>query len=198
MEIQTMAMEMPRVDRRGGHPNRRAFRGVLAVVDGASDRAPAGARGHRVLLTRAAAEAALASLLGMGLDFTPSLDAHDARRKVGVITEAFLAPAGMAGAALHVRGYLFARDFPDVVRELRAAGKSLGMSYEVADAKVEDVGAKIWVLTEVTFTGAAVLKKSKAAYGGTWIEIDAVDGSRSPALGRNDWGRKRNEIQETP
>jgi len=186
-----MTIEMPRV---AAHPNRLPFRGVLTLVDTPSERTPAGARGHRVLLTREAAERALPSLLGMGLDYTPSLDAHDARRKVGVITAAEIVPSteyrvpsasnsqlGTRYSQLVVEGYLFAKDFPDVVRELRAAGKSLGMSYEVADAKVEDTGARVWVLTEVTFTGAAVLKKSKAAYSGTSIEIDAV--STTPLKG---------------
>jgi hypothetical protein len=168
-----MAIAMPRVTK---HPNRLPFRGVLTLVDAPSERAPAGARGHRVLLTRVAAEHALPSLLGMGLDFTPSLDGHDARRKVGIITA-----ADVVKGTIEIRGYLFAKDFPDVVRELRAAGKSLGMSYEVADAKVADVSAQIWTLNEVTFTGAAVLKKTKAAYAGTSIEIEAqVSSSKFP------------------
>src|SRR3954466_942380 len=165
MQIESMAIAMPRVAK---HPNRLPFRGILTLVDAPSERAPAGARGHRVLLTRAAAEQALPSLLGMGLDFTPSLDGHDARRKVGIITA-----ADVVKGTIEISGYLFAKDFPDVVRQLRAAGNSLGMSYEVADAKVADTSAQVWVLNEVTFTGAAVLKKSKAAYAGTSIEIEA-------------------------
>ncbi len=85
IELQSMAIDLPPV---AAHPNRVPFRGVLTLVDTPSDRAPAGANGHRVLLTRAAAEQALPSLLGMGLDYAPSLDRHDARRKVGIITEA--------------------------------------------------------------------------------------------------------------
>jgi len=59
MQLEAMAVKIPHVE---GHPNRVPFEGVLTIVDSASDRAPAGARGHRVLLTRAAAEKALASL----------------------------------------------------------------------------------------------------------------------------------------
>ena len=70
------------------HPNRLPFRGMLTLVGVASQRAPAGARGHRVMLTRKATEAALPSLLGMALDYTPALDSHDARCKIGIITEA--------------------------------------------------------------------------------------------------------------
>src|SRR5690348_7224078 len=58
MELQAMAVEFPVVH---GHPNRLPFEGVLTLVDIASDRAPNGARGHRVILTREAANAALPS-----------------------------------------------------------------------------------------------------------------------------------------
>ncbi len=85
LSLESMAIEMPAVH---GHPNRAEFRGVLTIVDVASDKSPSGARGHRVLLTRRAAEAAIPSLLGMALDYSPTLDRHDARRKIGVITRA--------------------------------------------------------------------------------------------------------------
>src|SRR3989442_3547301 len=134
IELESMASEMPCVE---GHRNREPFRGVLTLVDAASDKPPAGARGHRVLLTRTAAEAGLPSLLGMGLDYAPSLDRHDARRKVGVITR-----AEIVGRNLELGGYLFAKDFPEIVREigksgsgllaLAASGEKLGMSYEIA------------------------------------------------------------------
>ena len=176
LQLQSMAIEIPTVL---DHPNREAFRGVLTFVDVPSDRAPAGARGHCVILTRGAAEAALASLLGMALDYTPALDRHDARRKVGIITR-----AEIAGRGLELGGYLFARDFPEVVKEVgrgrvvpelaRAKTRpqtGLGMSYEIADARVADMRAKVWTLTHVTFTGAAILRRDKAAYRDTWIEL---------------------------
>lgn len=178
IELESMAIEMPRVI---GHPNREPFRGVLTLVDVVSDRAPAGARGHRVVLTRAAAEEALASLLGMGLDYSPSLDRHDARRKIGVITR-----ADIVGKQLELGGYLFAKDFPEIVREIglmngaqrqSAAGlnypsvAALGMSYEITDARIADMRSTVWTLTHATFTGAAVLRRDKAAYRETWIEL---------------------------
>ena len=89
LQLEAMALEMPEVD---GHPNRLPFHGVLTLVGVASRRAPSGARRHRVMLTRKATEAALPSLLGMALDYAPALDAHDARRKIGVITEAEIVP----------------------------------------------------------------------------------------------------------
>jgi hypothetical protein len=181
LSVESMAIEMPTVH---GHPNRTGFRGVLTIVDAASDKSPAGARGHRVLLTRRAAEAAMPSLMGMGLDYSPALDRHDARRKIGVITR-----AEIVGRVIEVGGFLYARDFPEIVaeigkrttgalsggksagRNLRASGGGLGMSYEITDALVEDITASVWVLNRVTFTGAAVLRRDKAAYCSTWIEL---------------------------
>jgi hypothetical protein len=245
--LESMAVEMPEVE---GHPNRAEFRGVLTQVDVASQRAPSGSGGKRVLLTRAAAEAALASLIGMAVDYAPSWDRHDQKRKVGVITS-----AEVVGRNLEVGGYLYAKDFPEIVEEigknrhrtsgvgpfdklragprtsefehrttrngttdsrpgiaarrtegthlrasltaaverirsltaamregardtslpvLRAAAGSageLGMSFEVTDVLVTDTRSRVWTLMKVTFTGAAILRRDKAAYEDTWIEL---------------------------
>ncbi len=237
IELESMAIAMPEVK---GHPNRAAFRGVLTVVDAMSQRAPSGSGGRRVLLTKGAAETALPSLLGMALDYAPSFDRHDVRRKVGMITR-----ADVVGRNLEIGGHLFARDFPEVIAEIRKSGMgpvlrrvdvssrtataglrssglrprlwkfgrwmsasaqvlrgqrrspahkpvgialhawagaghgaqpapasgSLGMSYEITGAQVIDAKAKVWILTEVTFTGAAILRRDKAAYQDTWIEL---------------------------
>ena len=160
MRLEAMAVKFPHVD---GHPNRVAFEGVLTMVNAASDKAPAGARGHRVMLTREAAEAALPSLLGMAVDYRPGWDGHDARRKIGLVTEATL-----VGPRLVVSGYIYARDFPEVAKAIQAhAPQAMGMSYELADARVEDLRAEVWKLTRVTFTGAAILLREKAAYRAT-------------------------------
>ena len=215
IELESMTVKMPEVK---GHPNRAAFRGVLTVVDVASERAPAGSKGHRVVMTRSAAEAALPSLLGMALDYAPSLDRHDQQRKVGVITS-----AEIVGKNLEVSGYLYAKDFPEIVDEIGKRGRKiaspgtksaarmehpraslaeavqglrqlvahrcwgpnsisalsaatgssrgLGMSYEVTDVGVADTRSRVWVLTHVTFTGAAILRRDRAAYEETWIEL---------------------------
>ena len=160
MRLEAMAVTIPHVE---GHPNRVPFEGVLTVVNSPSDKAPAGARGHRVILTNEATERAMPSLLGMAVDYRPGWDGHDARRKIGLITE-----ANLVGHRLTVGGYLYARDFPDVAAEIAASSQNaLGMSYELADARVEDMRAEVWKLTRVTFTGAAILLREKAAYRAT-------------------------------
>src|ERR1700755_932244 len=75
MELHAMAVEFPVVH---GHPNRLPFEGVLTLIDTPSDKPPSGSRGHRVILPRAAAEAALPSLLGMAVDYKAGWDGHDA------------------------------------------------------------------------------------------------------------------------
>ena len=164
MRLRAMAVEMPVVT---GHPNRVAFEGVLTFVDVASDRAPSGAKGHKVILARHAVVEALPSLLGMAVDYCPRWDGHDARRKCGIITD-----ADLDGHQLKVAGYLFGKDFPEVEHQMAGLGEgNMGMSYELADAHVEDMHAEIWTLRKVTFTGAAILLKSKAAYAGTHFSL---------------------------
>lgn len=139
IDLKSMAVAMPEV---AGHPNRTAFHGVLTMVDVPSQRAPSGAKGHLVVLTKKAAEAGLPSLLGMALDYSPTLDRHDVRRKVGVITR-----AEIVGRNLELGGYLYARDFPEIVEEIgkgRRGGdrKTLSSSAEVVrDADALRAGA---------------------------------------------------------
>jgi hypothetical protein len=160
LAMNAMAVDFPEV---AGHPNRLPFEGCLTLVDTPSDRAPSGARGHRVVLTRAAAEAAIPSLLGMAVDYKAGWDGHDARQKCGIITS-----AALDDKKLMVTGYLYARDFPEMEPAL---GPGMGMSYELADAHVADMRASIWTLTKATFTGAAILLRDKAAYRSTSFRV---------------------------
>jgi len=166
-ELRAMAVEFPEVV---GHPNRLPFEGCLTLVDVPSDKAPSGARGHRVVLTREAAETALPSLLGMAVDYKAGWDGHDARQKCGIITSAHL-----DGSKLLVSGFLFARDFPEMEAKVggitAGADSAMGMSYELADAHVADMRDVVWRLTRATFTGAAILLREKAAYRGTSFRV---------------------------
>ena len=178
LEMRAMAVEFPVVH---GHPNRLPFEGVLTLVDVPSDKAPSGARGHRVVLTREAAETALPSLLGMAVDYKAGWDGHDARQKCGIITAAHI-----EGQRLMVSGFMFARDYPEFHALESRFGTSLtasaegdmGMSYELADAHVADMRDAVWRLTRATFTGAAILLREKAAYRATSFHVSRVNESR--------------------
>jgi hypothetical protein len=110
----------------------------------------------------------------MAVDYKAGWDGHDARQKCGIITSAHLQQN-----KLLVKGYLFARDFPEFNRpefhkmEAQAveAGEEMGMSYELADAHVADMRAPVWTLTRATFTGAAILLREKAAYRATSFRV---------------------------
>ena len=171
LQLRAMAVDFPVVH---GHPNRLPFEGVLTLVDLPSDRAPSGARGHRVILTRQAAEAALPSLMGMAVDYKAGWDGHDARQKCGIITA-----AEVDGTKLTVAGFLFARDFPEMEQKIQTEG-AMGMSYELADAHIADMQAQLWTLTRATFTGAAILLRDKAAYHATSFRLcrTGLTGSR--------------------
>ena len=156
-----MSLDMPVVE---DHPNRIPFHGVLTYANTKSDKAPSGARGHRIVLTRAAVLQALPSLLGMSVNFKAGWDGHDYRQKCGVITAAEL-----VDSELRVAGYIFKRDFPEV--ETKSKSNELGMSYELENAYVEDMRQMVWTITKFTFNGASILLKEKAAYKATSFTI---------------------------
>jgi hypothetical protein len=149
------------------HPNKVPFSGVLCQLDQPSTRPPGNSAGlaKRVLLPRAVAEAALDSLLGMGVNVTMNLDGHDRTNKIGVITAAWI-----EGNEIKVSGHLFGKDFPQEIAAVQAGAKQgkLGMSFELL-AAFEDLSANILKAEEVIFTGAAILLKDKAAYGLTSV-----------------------------
>lgn len=182
MRLEAMAMQLPDVM---GHPNRIAFEGVLTTVDEPSTRPPSGAKGHRVILSSRAAKEGLPSLLGMAIGFTPGYDGHDVRRKCGLITE-----ADVIGRELRVKGYVYGRDFPEVVKQLEQGEPgSMGMSYELADAQIEDMLADVWTVKRAMFTGAAVLLRDKAAYRATSFRLqrNRCSTGLAAAGARNKW-----------
>jgi hypothetical protein len=152
-----MALEFPNDDK---HPNKVPFTGILTRVDEPSDNALS-KPGKRVILPKDVAEAALSSLLGMAIDFTENLDAHDVKSKIGLITDAYI-----EGNAIHIGGYFYGADFEDEVKRIQAEKSSLGFSYE-AQAQVRSMNDDPLVIKSCVFTGAAVLYKDRAAYTST-------------------------------
>ena len=173
--MDAMGVELPTVL---DHPNRLPFEGILTRVDTPSDIPPAGSKGHRVCLARAAAEEGLASLIGMGVDAHPFLTQHAPRVKIGVFTEGWL-----DGDAVRVRGILYARDFPAEVAEIQRLARQglLGMSFELAGAEIVDPAALIWQIRRCTFTGAAILQRAHAAYRSTALAAQGEGGGMDDA-----------------
>lgn len=139
------------------HPNKTYFLGVLALVDEPSDKAPCGTRSHRILLTRSAVVAALPTLIGMGVNL--GTDKHRPQSKIG-----FIEHAEIRGNEILVDGYVFARDHSTEIKSIRACAEEWGLSYEACDAHVNDMRQSIWTISRITFTGASIVLRDKAAY----------------------------------
>ncbi|AJX62041.1 hypothetical protein AQ938_06940 [Burkholderia pseudomallei] len=169
-ELAAMSIAVPDPD----HPNKMPFTGVLTRVDEPSDNPPGGSDGHRTFIPAEVAEAALGSLLGMCVDFTPNFDGHDKTAKIGLITEAYI-----DGSALRIGGFFYANDFPNETAEIKAKKDRLGFSYE-AKAAIRDVNAETWHVDRIVFTGAAVLLKDKAAY--TTTSLEAARANQEPTM----------------
>ncbi len=166
LQLQAMALEMPDV---GDHPNKMPFAGVLVKLDEPSTVAPHGSNGKRVLMTAAAAEEALPSLLGMAVDFTPEFDGHDVRQKIGVITGATI-----ENLDLNIEGFIYASDFPAEAATIKRDKNVLGFSFEAQQIHVESLDGDPLIITACVFTGAAILKKLKAAYTTTSLAASAA------------------------
>jgi hypothetical protein len=165
--LQAMSLNVPETP---GHPNKLPFKGILTRIDEPSDAPPGGSGGKRVLITRAAAEQALPTLLGMPVDAKANMAGHDVKAKVGTITAATI-----EGNAIHIEGFLYAADFPDEVRRIQSERNELGFSWEIQNIFVEDTTADPLVITGCIFTGAAILYKDKAAYTTTSLAAQAEE-----------------------
>lgn len=139
------------------HPNEMNFKGILVRLDEPSTKPPNGAHGHRIIVTSEVARDRLKTIVGMGLNYSTSLDQHAQRRKVGVIKKAWI-----EGNSLVVAGVIWKHDFPEAKQDLKKPG--LGMSMELGKVKITDFNASVWKLADFYFLGATILKKDAAAY----------------------------------
>lgn len=163
--IEARSLDLPT----GAHPNKMPFTGVLTRLDVASDKPPNGSGGKRIVVTRAAAEEALDSLLGMAVDLTKGLDGHDAQNKVGLITGAHI-----EGNALLIEGFIYAADFPTEALRIHLEQADLGFSFEARNLAVDSMETDPLVVNKLSFTGAAILMKSDAAYTMTSLAAAAA------------------------
>ncbi len=149
------------------HPNRMAFRGVIGEVGRSSQKSPSGAMGHRVKLPKASVVDSIHGLVGMSVNCREDFSGHDPRRKIGVIEDAFI-----SGRKIVVVGYIFALDFADVIRKIQCeASDGLGMSVEFCNARVMNPEIDVWILSNMIFTGAAIVLREKAAFAGTQFRL---------------------------
>jgi hypothetical protein len=156
-QLQAMSLALPHVP---GHPNRMPFTGVLTRVGVASDAAPGGSGGKRVLITPEAAERALPSLMGMAVNLVNgTMDGHAPQAKVG-----FIHSATIVDTELRIEGFVYAADFPKEALRIHLEQSQLGFSFEARNIDAVDAEADPVVITDLFFMGAAILMKNRAAY----------------------------------
>lgn len=159
VSIEAMSLGVPTE----AHPNRMPFTGILTRIDYVSEMAPHGSGGRKVVVSRACADKALGTLLGMGVNYTAKFDNHDAQKKIGIIDSAEVR-TDKIGPYIHIEGFIYASNFPDAAARIRADKDVLGFSFECQSLVLADPGADPLVLKDCVFTGAAILRKDKAAF----------------------------------
>lgn len=167
MTLSAMAMEFP--EALADHPNQTPFKGVLTRLNEPSDNPLSGSNGKRVILPTDVAEKGLASLIGMGVDFTPNFDGHDVKSKIGLITE-----ANIKGNEIEISGFFYGADYESEVKRIQAEKSQMGFSFE-AQAKVRSMNDDPLIIVSCVFTGAAVLYKDKAAYTTTSLSAKKME-----------------------
>lgn len=170
--MSAMSLEVPETL---DHPNKAPFSGILVRLDQASDMAPHGSMGMKTFLTSAAAEAALGSLLGMGINCTVDLKGHDTKAKIGVITSATIESDAL-GKYIKIGGFIYASDFKDTYATIKAKKEELGFSFEASHLYVCDHELpNVLEINKLTFTGASILYKNSAAYRSTSLAAAAEE-----------------------
>jgi hypothetical protein len=131
------------------------FNGILTRIGVPSDTPPHGTGGKRIIVTPAAASAALGSLRYMALN-----EDHQVTRRIGVITS-----AAVAGDAIVISGHINAAE---AAARVKAQQSDLGFSFE-AHLLASTPRTNPLLVNSLIFTGAAILPKAAAAFGATSI-----------------------------
>ena len=164
------------------HVNKMPFSGTVAFCDTPSDGSPCGAMGKKVVFARAAVDKALSTFVGMGVncvwdqeyykDAEDTLTGHDDRFKIGIVESAEL-----EGNEVKVHGFLWKYDFSDVCQMIQNTKASLGFSVEVVANKVSEAEDDKLIVTDLIFTGLAILYADLGAFKQT--KLVAKDSKKS-------------------
>jgi hypothetical protein len=133
------------------------FEGILFLLNKPPAQSPRGCRGHKILFTPATIEKALEQLPGKPLFSSQCLTTHDITNPIGIIEKAFI-----VGDMFCISGSMHEEKF--ISQHLNASGETLGLSFDVLNANIEDLRQVIWTCIKADFIGATMLLQSKAAY----------------------------------
>lgn len=156
------------------HINKLPFTATFMIIGTPSDGTPCGAE-MPIILDMDAAKASVDTMNLMGIDCVWSdwfpedcMTGHDPRNIIGVVQSAYI-----EGNEMKMQGIIYSNNFPDIAFFIKNATPSLGFSMEcIADIEARDDGYEH--MSNVMFTGVAILFKNLAAYESTYIEYLAA------------------------
>ena len=157
-----------------GHINKLPFIATFMQIDSPSDGTPCGADSP-IILAMEEAQKCVGTMDLMAVDCVWSdwwpedcMTGHDSRNKIGVVEKAYI-----EGNEMKMKGFIYALDFPDIAYFIKNATPALGFSMEcIADVETKDDGYEH--MTNVTFTGVAILFQNLAAFEDTYIDYLAA------------------------
>jgi len=143
--------------------NRQLFTGILCSLDEASVKAPISNVGKKAVITQAAAEKAIPSIVGQPVNVAwnnpdGKFSGHD-KTVVGIFSKGWVQDGD-----LWVSGYLFNETFPKICASIKQEKNDLGFSYEILAKSYRTNGDEM-LIDDFTFIGGTILYKTKAAYG---------------------------------
>lgn len=180
MEIikQARKISLKLSDNNQKHCNKLPFKGTVMKLDTPSEGSP-----HNtcqivkpIMLSKKEAMKSANTMSFMGIDCvwaddgedtSDDMTGHDARFKIGVISSCYV-----EGSELKVEGFIYASDFPDIADYIKQNKSEIGFSVEMLCIAYE-LDDYINV-TDVEFTGVAMLFKDRAAYQSTYIDYIAA------------------------
>ncbi|WP_407310533.1 DUF6582 domain-containing protein [Desulfosporosinus sp. SB140] len=165
------------------NPNKMPFSGVLTYLNVPSDLPPGGSGGLKVLIPLDVGKEAVESLKGMPVNLKSSMDDHDSQKVVGIFEDAWVGEDSGDGIPIHVKGHIFAKNFPDEAMDIKASQNDLGFSYETGKTSLESSeynGEQVAKAKKLIFTGAAILFKKSAAYQKTSLAAKGVGNMSLP------------------
>jgi hypothetical protein len=156
------------------HINKMEWTGCVTLLDSPSDGPPGGAGGMCVVFDSVGVTNKCQTMVGMGLNCewpdgwfaAPeyALTGHDERFKIGYVSDCWV-----EGNKLMAKGVIWKRDFDDISFMIQNGKDALGFSVECMVDEYKEAEDGNLHVTDMTFTGVALLWKNTAAFEGTQL-----------------------------
>jgi hypothetical protein len=156
------------------------FHGILFNTNKASNKAPAGAQGHRILLEECVIKDALVQLIDKPIwmsgeiieRYSRRLGTHSIHTNESSDIIGYIKHTEIVGDKFCIHGPIVVSDVSRILT-LQASQEILGLSYDAIECLIDDLNEEIWSCSSATFFGVNVLPQHTTAYSTDtlfWIE----------------------------